>query len=121
MKSSGVGWRKELHAEQKERPKHEDQLREGAVCHVLVVQSHRDSGRRERASCQTAGVSIVSPRENDQQFEKARARDNMEEELTGVFGESSEELVERERQGDAGKEVTRARARKAVMARATRR
>ena len=35
-------------------------------------QSPRDSGRGERASFQTAGVSAVSLHEDDQQLEKAK-------------------------------------------------
>ncbi len=39
----------------------------------------------------------------------------MEEEFRRVFGESSEEVVQRERQGDAGEEAVRTRARKVEM------
>jgi hypothetical protein len=44
-----------------------------------------------------------------------RERDKMEEEFRRVFGESSEEVVDRERQGDAGEEAERARARKSEI------
>ena len=40
----------------------------------------------------------------------------MEEEFRRVFGESAEEVVERERRGDVGEEAVRARARKAEIA-----
>ncbi len=42
--------------------------------------------------------------------------DEMEEDFRRVLGESSKEVVERERQGDFGEEAMRARARKAEIA-----
>ncbi len=45
------------------------------------------SGRGERASFQTAGVSAASPPEEDQQVEKEKAGDTMEEEFRIVVGE----------------------------------
>ncbi len=61
-------------------------------------------------------MSAVSPREEDQQVEKAKERDKAEEELRRAFGTGSEEAVERERQGNAEEEAVRARARKAEIA-----
>ncbi len=59
---------------------------------------------------QTACVSDVSPHEHDQQVEKEKDGDKMEEESRRAFGESSEEVVER--RGDEGEEAVQARARK---------
>ncbi len=63
-------------------------------------QSLRDFGHGERASFQPAGVSVVSPHEDDRQVGEEKESDKMEIYLRRVFGESSEKAVERERQGD---------------------
>ncbi len=52
-------------------------------------------------------MSAVSPLED-----KGEEGDAMKEELRRVFGESTEEDVERERRGGVGEEAVRARARK---------
>ena len=55
-------------------------------------------------------MSAVSPHEDDQEAEKDKERDKMEEDFLRAFGESAEEVVKRER--DVGEEAVRARARK---------
>ena len=42
-------------------------------------------------------MSVVSPHEEDQRDERAKEEDKMEEEFRRVFGDRSEEVVERER------------------------
>ncbi len=46
---------------------------------------------------QTVGVRRVSPPEDDQHVEEAKEGDKMEEEFRRVSGESSEEVVKRQR------------------------
>ncbi len=58
-------------------------------------------------------MGAVSLQEDDQHFEEEKESDKMEEEFRRVFGEGTEEVVERDRQGGVGEETVRARASKA--------
>ncbi len=78
-------------------------------------QSLRDSGHGQQSSFQPAGVSAVSPHEDDRRAEQGKGKDKMEKEFVRVFGESADEVVERERQGDVGEEAARSRAGKAEI------
>ncbi len=56
-----------------------------------ALRGNRDSGHGERASFQPAGVSAVSPHDDDRQVEKEMEKDKMEEEFMRVFADSTDE------------------------------
>ncbi len=57
-------------------------------------------------------MRAVGLHEDDQKGKKDEEGDAMGEEFRRVFGESAEEVVERERRGEVGEEAVRERARK---------
>ncbi len=92
-----------LPAKEEEVQEETEKVLNGIRFGILAEESEQVFSRRRRP---------VSPHEGEQECKKGKKGDALEEEFKRVFGESTEEVVERERRGEVGEEAARTRARK---------